>query len=88
MAATVLTGIDLAIKAINYIAMAVNSGMNFSVAFERVSNLLRSKREANQPITQGDLVDLFDEGDELELEAKNQFEATLADPNTPRLGQK
>jgi hypothetical protein len=72
-----------ALMIVQLLTAAVNAGLNMMPLLQKVSDLIKKRQAAGETITADDLRAMFDDGDALEKAARNQFEATLADPNTP-----
>jgi argininosuccinate lyase len=72
------------IKALDVVQMLVNAGVAFNDAYTRVTEVIQRRiEEGAEDITDEDLAEAF-EGTGAELAAaRKQYEATLADSNTP-----
>jgi hypothetical protein len=74
-----------ALMLIQLITAATAAGMNIMPLLDKVSALIVKRHAEGKTINAADLKALFDEGDVIEAAALEQFDATLADPNTPKL---
>lgn len=73
-----------ALLVVQFLNAAIAAGLNLSQMLEKVSSLIRERRFQGGTLTAEDLAGLLAEGDELERAARAQFQASLADPNTPQ----
>lgn len=72
-----------ALLVVQFLNAALVAGMNLAPMLEKVSGLIRERRFQGGSLTAADLEALLNEGDELERQVRAQFQASLADPNTP-----
>jgi len=74
VSAAILTGIDLALRIIDYISAAIVAGVNLDAALQKASTFLKGRHAAGEVTTQQDLLDLFDLGDEREALAYEELQ--------------
>jgi hypothetical protein len=70
---------------IQLLTAATAAGMQIMPLLQKASALIIQRHGEGKTITADDLRALFDVGDAVQAAALAQFEATLADPNTPKL---